>query len=86
MSYFVKVIFILNKIADKSSRTYLKFDAIDKIKMSDKSHLAEADYMKIIDVLLNDVELKEIFLHGDEYLVKNRLQDGITYGRYSYVT
>ena len=54
--------------------------------MSDRSHLAESDYMKIIDVLLNDVELKGIFLHGDEYLVKSRLQDSITYGRYSYVT
>lgn len=85
LSSFGKVIFSLNKIAEKASRTYWKFDAIDKIKMSDKSHLAETDYMKIIDVLLNDVELKEIFLHGDESLVKSRLQDSITYGRYSYV-
>jgi predicted transcriptional regulator len=86
LSSFGKVIFSLYKIAEKASGIYWKLEAIDNIKMSDKSHLAEFDYMKIIDILLNDVEIKEIFLHGDEYLVKDRLQDNLAYGRYSYVT
>jgi hypothetical protein len=85
-SSFGKVIFSLYKIAEKASGIYWKLEAIDNIKMSDKSHLAEFDYMKIIDILLNDVEIKEIFLHGEEYLVKDRLQDNLAYGRYSYVT
>ena len=33
--------------------------------MSDNSNLAEVDYMKIIDILLDDVEIKDIYLHGD---------------------
>jgi len=86
LSSFGKVIFSLYKIAEKASGIYWKLEAIDNIKMSDKSHLAEFDYMKIIDILLNDVEIKEIFLHGEEYLVKDRLQDNLAYGRYSYVT
>ena len=83
LSSFGKVIFSLNKIADKASRTYWKFDAIDKIKMSDRSHLAELDYMKIIDILLNDIEVKEIILHGEEYLAKNRIRDNMLHGGHS---
>lgn len=65
LSSFGKVIFSLYKIAEKASKIYWKLDAIDNIKMSEKSHLAEIDYVKIVDVLLNDFEIKEIFLHGE---------------------
>jgi predicted transcriptional regulator len=63
-SSFGKVIFSLYKIAEKMSKIYWKLDAIDNIKMSEKSHLAEIDYMKIVDVLLNEIEITEISLHG----------------------
>jgi predicted transcriptional regulator len=72
LSSFGKVIYSLYKIAEKASRIYWKLDAIDNIKTSENSHLAELDYMKIIDILLRDVEIKEFFLHGFEDLVKNK--------------
>lgn len=43
LSSFGKVIFSLYKIAEKTSKIYWKLDAIDNIKMSEKSHLAEID-------------------------------------------
>jgi predicted transcriptional regulator len=72
ISSFGKVIFSLYKIAEKASRIFWKLDAIDNIKTSEKSHLAELDYMKIIDILLQDVEIKEFFMHGLEDWVKNK--------------
>lgn len=74
LSSFGKAIFSLYKIAEKASRIYWKLDAIDNIKTSEKSHLAELDYMKIIDILLRDVEIKEFFMHGLEDWVKNNDQ------------
>jgi predicted transcriptional regulator len=72
ISSFGKVIFSLYKIAEKASRIFWKLDAIDNIKTSEKSHLEELDYMKIIDILLQDVEIKEFFMHGLEDWVKNK--------------
>ena len=43
--------------------------------MSDNSNLAEIDYMKIIDILLDDVEIKDIYLHGDNFSDKNKPQE-----------
>jgi predicted transcriptional regulator len=59
LSSFGKVIFSLYKIAEKASKIYWKFNVIDNIKMSEKSYLAEFDYMKIVDVLLNEIETRE---------------------------
>jgi hypothetical protein len=64
LSSFGKVIFSLYKIAEKTSKIYWKLDAIDNIKMSERSHLAEIDYMKIVGVLLNEIDIREISLHG----------------------
>ena len=72
LSSFGKVIFSLYKIAEKASRIIWKLDAIDNIKTSDDSHLAELDYRKIIDILLRDVEIKEFFLHGQDDWLKNK--------------
>ena len=83
LSSFGKVIFSLFKIAEKASSIHWKLEAIDNIKMSNTSRLAEFDYMKIIDILLNDIEVKEIILHGEEYLAKNRLRDNMLHGRHS---
>ena len=65
LSSFGKVIYSLQKIAERTASNYWKLEAIDSIRMSDNSNLAEVDYMKIIDILLDDVEIKDIYLHGD---------------------
>ena len=65
LSSFGKIIYSLQRIAERTASNYWKLEAIDSIKMSDNSNLAEVDYMKIIDILLDDVEIKDIYLHGD---------------------
>ena len=40
--------------------------------MSDNSNLAQIDYMKIVDILLDDVEIKDIYLHGD--IISNKIR------------
>lgn len=70
LSSFGKIIYSLQKIAERTASNYWKLEAIDSIKMSDNSNLADVDYMKIIDILLDDVEIKDIYLHGD--IVSNR--------------
>ena len=65
LSSFGKVIYSLQKIAERTASNYWKLEAIDSIRMSDNSNLAEVDYMKFIDILLDDVEIKDIYLHGD---------------------
>lgn len=67
LSSFGKVIYSLQKIAERTASNYWKLEAIDSIRMSDNSNLAEIDYMKIIDILLDDVEIKDIYLHGDMF-------------------
>ena len=65
LSSFGKIIQSLQKIAERTASNYWKLEAIDSIRMSENSNLAEVDYMKIIDILLDDVEIKDIYLHGD---------------------
>lgn len=86
LSSFGKVIFSLYKIAEKASKIYWELDAIDNIKMSEKSNLAEIDYVKIVDVLLNDFEIKEIFCTGEGNIIKTSIHDSKTFGRISIVT
>jgi DNA-binding Lrp family transcriptional regulator len=74
LSSFGKVIYSLQKIAERTASNYWKLEAIDSIRMSDNSNLAEVDYMKIIDILLDDVEIKDIYLHGDIF-DKNKPQE-----------
>jgi hypothetical protein len=70
LSSFGKIIYSLQRIAERTASNYWKLEAIDSIKLSDNSNLADVDYMKIIDILLDDVEIKDIYLHGD--IVSNR--------------
>jgi predicted transcriptional regulator len=67
LTSFGKVIHSLQKIAEKAASSYWKLEAIDSIRMSDNSHLAEIDLMKIVDILLDDVEIKDIYLHDDTF-------------------
>lgn len=75
MSSFGKVILNLQKIAERTASNYWKLKAIDSLRMSDNSNLSEVDYMKIIDILLDDVEIKDIYLHGDIFSNKNKPQE-----------
>ena len=65
LSSFGKVIHSLQKIAERTANNYWKFEVIDSIRMSDNSNLAQIDYMNIVDILLDDIEIKDIYLHGD---------------------
>ncbi|MFZ0557362.1 MAG: hypothetical protein WAM26_18925 [Nitrososphaeraceae archaeon] len=72
LSSFGKVIHSLQKISERTANNYWKFEAIDSIRMSDNSNLAQIDYMKIVDILLDDVEIKDIYLHGD--IISNKIR------------
>ena len=74
LSSFGKVIRSLQITAERTARNYWKLEAIDSIRMSDNSNLAEVECMKIIDVLLDDVEIKDIYLHGN-MLFRNSPQE-----------
>lgn len=65
LSSFGKVIYSLQRIAERTASNYWKLEAIDSIRMSDNSNLADVDYMKIVDILLDDVEIRDIYLHRD---------------------
>jgi predicted transcriptional regulator len=72
LSSFGKVIYSLQKIAERAAHNYWELEAIDAIRMSDNSNLADVEYMKIIDILLDDVGIKDIFLHGDTLSNKSK--------------
>lgn len=62
----------LQKIAEMIANNYWKFEVIDSIRMSDNSNLAQIAYMNIVDILLDDIEIKDIFLHGD--IISNKIR------------
>jgi hypothetical protein len=66
------VIHSLQKIAEMIANNYRKFEVIDSIRMSDNSNLAQIAYMNIVDILLDDIEIKDIFLHGD--IISNKIR------------
>lgn len=68
ISSFGKVVLNLQRVAERTSQIHWKLEAIDNIKMSDKSIIAEIDYLKIIDILLDDIEIKDIYLRDNHHL------------------
>lgn len=60
LSSFGKVINNLQKTAEKASSICWKLETIDSIKTSHHSDLADIDYMKIINILLDDNEINDI--------------------------
>jgi len=68
ISSFGKVVLNLQRVAERTSQIHWKLEAIDNIKMSDKSIIAEIDYLKIIDILLDDIEIKDIYLRNNHHL------------------
>jgi predicted transcriptional regulator len=75
LSSFGKVIHSIQKIFEKATGSYWRLEAIDSIRMSDNSHLAELDLMKIVDILLDDVEVKDIYLHYGTFSDKSKPQE-----------
>ncbi len=68
ISSFGKVVLNLQRVAERTSQIHWKLEAIDNIKMSDKSIIAEIDYLKIIDILLDDIEIKYMYLRNNHHL------------------
>ncbi|MFZ1877241.1 MAG: hypothetical protein WAU25_09445 [Nitrososphaeraceae archaeon] len=68
ISSFGKVVLNLQRVAERTSQIHWKLEAIDNIKMSGKSIIAEIDYLKIIDILLDDIEIKDIYLRNNHHL------------------
>jgi hypothetical protein len=54
LSSFGNIIIRLQKMAERTVSSYWKLEAIDRIRSSGNSNLAEVDYLKLIDILLND--------------------------------
>ena len=55
MTSFGKVIYNIYKLAEKATESQWKLQAIDMICANDK-----ADNMKIIDLLLDDIEIRKV--------------------------
>lgn len=70
VSSFGKVVLNFQRVAERTSQIHWKLEAIDNIKMSDKSNIAETDYLKIIDILLDDIEIKDIYLRNNYHLTE----------------
>ena len=62
----------LQIIAERIANNYWKFEVIESIRMSDDSNLAQIAYMNIVDILLDDIEIKDIYLHGD--IISNKIR------------
>jgi hypothetical protein len=71
ISSFGKIIFRLQKIAERTADSYWKLDAVDSIR-SGNSNFADTDHLKIIDVLLDDAEIKDIYLQESMPLLKRK--------------
>ena len=60
LSSFGKVIDHLQKTAEKASSIYWKLETIDSIKKSNRLGLSDIDCMKIINILSDDNQIKDI--------------------------
>ena len=65
LSSFGKIMLDLQRIAKKAAENYWKLEAIDSIRMFGNSNLTEAEYMKIVDLFLDDLEIKDAYLYND---------------------
>lgn len=61
---FGQIIYSLLKIAEKATERHWKLQALDMMNLSANENSLGADYLKIIDILLDDNEVKEILLRN----------------------
>ena len=59
---FGRVIQSIEKVAQKATENHWKLQAIDMMDFSAKMDSVGPDYMKIIDILVEDIEIKSILL------------------------
>ena len=59
---FGHIIFSTLKIAEKATERHWKLQALDMMNLSANRDSQGVDHLKIIDVLLDDIEIKEILL------------------------
>lgn len=59
---FGHIIFSTLKIAEKATERHWKLQALDMMNLSANRDSQGVDYVKIIDILLDDIEIKEILL------------------------
>ena len=59
---FGHIIFSTLKIAEKATERHWKLQALDMMNLSPNGDSQGVDYLKIIDILLDDTEIKEILL------------------------
>lgn len=64
----------LLKTSERAAINYWKLEAIDSIRLSGNSKLAEVECMKIIDILLDDTELKDIYHYDNGFFKETRPQ------------
>jgi hypothetical protein len=58
---FGRIVYSLMKVIEKATRRYWRLQAIDTLKLS---ALSKEDYNKMIEMLLDDIEIKQILLNS----------------------
>jgi hypothetical protein len=71
LSSFGRIIMHLQRMAEKAAEGYWRLEAIDSIRSSANSSFTEVEYTKVVDIFLDDAEIKNAYLYGDKYLQKN---------------
>jgi hypothetical protein len=61
---FGKIFYSILIIAEKATERHWKLQALDMMNLPANGNSLGVDYMKIIDILLDDNEIKEILLRG----------------------
>jgi hypothetical protein len=73
---FGHIIFNTLKIVEKATESHWKLHALDMMNLSANGD-SQGDYVKVIDILLDDIEIKEI-------LLRKALPADVSKERYSY--
>jgi hypothetical protein len=80
---FGRVIQSLEKVAQKATENHWKLQAIDMMDFSAKMDSAGPDYMKIIDILVEDIEIKSILL--EKYVPDINNKSHYSYARSDHI-
>lgn len=78
LSSFGKIMLGLQRTAKKAAENYWKLEAIDSIKTFGSSNLTEVEYMKVVDLFLDDLEIKDAYLYNDRHY-HHSLQKALTH-------
>jgi predicted transcriptional regulator len=73
MTSYGKVIYSLLNVIEKAIQRHWKLQAIDMMNFSTKSDSVGEDYVRIMDILLDDIEIKEILLKNPPSVTRKDL-------------